>query len=394
MLVPALVLAMASAVGCDSSTYKNKTQHEKAKLQWNAARASVMATLAQDQYKNGDFDKCRTTINDALKLNPENPQLHILSAKLAIEQGQLEVAERELQQTQRIDPNNAEGYYLSGVVYQRWQQPQRAFECYSLACEKNPNELAYLMAKAEMMVAMDKPHDALLLLQEKVVFFEHSGAIRDAVGQLLVREKRFPEAVDMLKQASILAEDDNSIREHLALGLFFNKQFRESADVLTKLTGNEKYAKRGDLFLTLGECHLQSNRPREARAAFETATQLMPGSASAWLSLGKAALELNDLKRAELCLKKSTAIEPRSSEASLLTGYLRLKQNRLDDALLAFRTASALDREDPVAVCMAGYVLEKQGKPEQAMKYYAKALKLKPGDELATRLMASIDARE
>ena len=41
-----------------------------------------------------------------------------------------------------------------------------------------------------------------------------------------------------------------------------------------------------------------------------------------------------------------------------------------------------------------GYVLEKQGKSEQAIKFYGEALKIKPGDELATRLMASVDARE
>ena len=40
---------------------------------------------------------------------------------------------------------------------------------------------------------------------------------------------------------------------------------------------------------------------------------------------------------------------------------------------------------------MIGYVLEKSGKPQQAVKYYAQALKLKPDDELAARLMASVD---
>jgi tetratricopeptide (TPR) repeat protein len=40
---------------------------------------------------------------------------------------------------------------------------------------------------------------------------------------------------------------------------------------------------------------------------------------------------------------------------------------------------------------MVGYVLEKSGKPEQAIRYYAEALKLKPGDELATHLMAAVE---
>jgi hypothetical protein len=40
---------------------------------------------------------------------------------------------------------------------------------------------------------------------------------------------------------------------------------------------------------------------------------------------------------------------------------------------------------------MVGYVLEKTGKSEQAMKCYAQALKMRPNDELASKLMASID---
>ncbi|MND04227.1 hypothetical protein D3C83_244020 [compost metagenome] len=61
---------------------------------------------------------------------------------------------------------------------------------------------------------------------------------------------------------------------------------------------------------------------------------------------------------------------------------------------MEFQTASTLDKNDPIALCMIGYVLEKQGKTEQATWYYAQALKIKPDDELATSLMASVDLRD
>ena len=51
----------------------------------------------------------------------------------------------------------------------------------------------------------------------------------------------------VLRQASILAEDDLTIREHLGLAMYFNKQYREACDVLSRLVGNDKYAKRADL---------------------------------------------------------------------------------------------------------------------------------------------------
>jgi Flp pilus assembly protein TadD len=74
-----------------------------------------------------------------------------------------------------------------------------------------------------------------------------------------------------------------------------------------------------------------------------------------------------------------------------MLGFVRLKQDKLLDALSAFRRASTMDPSDPVSLCMIGYVLEKSGKPQQAAQYYGRALKLKPDDELAAKLMASVN---
>jgi tetratricopeptide (TPR) repeat protein len=293
-----------------------------------------------------------------------------------------------------LDPNYAEASYLSGVVFQRWQQPQQAFNAYKRASDLAPAELAYILAQAEMLVSMNQSADALTLLQEKVIYFEHSAAIRDAVGQLLMNEGRYSQAVEMLRQASILASDDDTIREHFALALFYNKDYRDAADVLHRLTKNDPYAKRADLITALGECQMQIGQHREARMSFETASQIDPSSAGVWLSLGKAAIAANDMKRAELSLRKSLSLQPNNSEAQLMLGYLRLRQDRLNDALAAFQKASALDRTDTVSLCMIGYVLEKLGRSEQGLQYYGQALQIRPNDELATRLMANVSFDE
>ncbi|HEV2293492.1 MAG TPA: tetratricopeptide repeat protein [Tepidisphaeraceae bacterium] len=391
MQCAAFLAAVLLVVGC--SPMKNK-QKEQAKKEWNQARANVLFSLARDQYATGNFDKSRQTTEEALGMDPQNPGLRILSAKLAIEQGRLEQAEAELRMARAVAPKNAEADYLAGVIYQRWQKPETASDFYKSASEKAPAELAYIMARAEMLVLMDQPEQALSLLQSKVTYFEHSATIRDALGQLLVQQRRYKEGVDMLRQASILATDDLVIREHLALAMFYAGQYRESADALNRLMKKGDYADRADLLAALGECQLQLGQYREARATLETATQRDPASAGVWLSHAKAAIQLNDTKRAEVSLHKALAIAPDNSEAHLMLGYMRLRQNRLADALPAFRKASALDEGDTVSLCMVGYVLERLGKPDQAIQYYSKALRLKPNDEMAARFMASVNLNE
>jgi tetratricopeptide (TPR) repeat protein len=385
--VAIVLAALASVAGCGM---KNE-QKIQAKKEWNSARANVLYSLAKDQYATGNFDKSRQTVDEALGMDPQNVGLLILSAKLNIEQGRLENAEADLKHARATAPKNAEADYLTGVIYQRWQKPQTAFDYYRAASEKAPSELAYVMARAEMLVAMDQQAQALALLQEKVTYFEHSAVIRDAVGQLLVQQKKYKEAVDMLRQASVLATDDMSIREHLALAMFYAGQYREAVDALTRLMKKDGYDERADLFAALGECQLNLGQYREARSTFETATQLSPSSAGMWLSHAKAAMQLNDTRRAEVSLKKAIALAPDSSEAHLLMGYMRLRQNDLAAALPSFKKAAALDQSDTVSLCMVGYALERLGKPEQAVQYYSKALRLKPSDEMAQKFMASVN---
>jgi tetratricopeptide (TPR) repeat protein len=387
-----IAVLAAGLMGCESAN-ENK-QKEQAKRQWNQARAAVLGGVAKEQYTNGNLPEARKMLGQALKLDPENAGLLVLSAKLAIEQGQLDMAEQELARARAADPKYGEAFYLSGVVYQRWQKTDRAYEFYTQAAEKAPSELAYVLAQAEMLVALNRQGEALALLEPKVVYFEHSGAIRDEVGQLLVQQGRYAEAAEVLRQASILSNNDPTVNEHLGLALYFAKQYKDAAEVLGRLLKDEPYSKRADLFLAIGECQLQAGKPRDARASFETAAELDGSMPSVWLSLGKAAMELGDLKRAELSLKKAMAMDPASAPSNLMLGYLRLKQGRTQDALAAFRKANELDPGDTVSVCMVGYALEKLGKGEQAAQYYGKALRMKPNDDFASKLMAGVDLHD
>jgi tetratricopeptide (TPR) repeat protein len=361
---------------------------------WNDARANVLIGLAKDQYTNGNFTNSRLSIDSALKMEPDNAAARILSAKLYIESGQLEMAERELTLARQNDASNAEADYLSGVVYQRWTQPEHALEFYQHACDKSPAELAYLIAKAEMLVAMDRRNEALTLLQAKVTYFEHSAVIRDEVGLLLQQEGRIDEAVEMFRRACILASDELNIRLHLAMALFDQKKFTECADILTQLMKEPQFAHRGDLQLTLGECQMETAHAAQAIYNFQEASAQMPQAPGVWLSLARAQLQLRQYQQCELSLKRSLSLDSRNSQTYLLLGYLQMKQGRDNEALDAFARANHIDPNETVSLCMVGVELQKLGRTGQAMECYEHVLKLRPHDEMATQLMARLDSHE
>jgi Tfp pilus assembly protein PilF len=372
---------------CQSNRAKPK---EEAMKRWNQARSSVLASLADRQYRSGEFDQARKTVDQAIQLTPASASLHVLSARLAMEQGQLELAERELKQAQTLDPKNAEADYYCGIVYQRWQKPQIALQFYTSASENAPTEPAYLLARAEMLVNMDRSDEALALLQGKLAYFEHSAALRDAVGSIFMNQGRYQQAAAMFRQAGIFADDDQGIREHFALALYFDKQYRPAVPVFERLMTDETRQKRPDLQLAMGECLMRADRPRDARDHLQIAARLDGTRPGVWTSLAQVEMMLNDDARARISLQRALSLNPASNQANLLMGYLSMRKDKLDNALAFFQTACKSDPSDATSLCMVGYVLQKMGRAGAARQWYAAALKLQPRDELASKLLAGI----
>ena len=364
------------------------TQMQQAEARWDAARGGVLLSLAEGQYQNGQLDACRRTVDDALRVDPRRPALHLLAGKLAIEEGRLPDAERSLAEAARLDPKGAEADYLLGVVAERWQRPGDALAHYAAANDKAPGEPAYLLARAEAMVALGDAAGALALVEGRVVYFENSPAVREACGELMLLAGRPEDAVAMFRQASHLDPASAAAREGLALSQFYAGHWADASASIESLVADES---RPDLLLALGECRLRLGRPAEARAAFQRAARADSAEPLAWLSVSKAALASGDFALAEDALMTAARLAPELPAVHLMGGYLRLRQGDFGESLIAFDRAAELDPADPVAACMAGYALDRAGRPADARDRYRRALAIDPDDELASSLMAAVE---
>jgi tetratricopeptide (TPR) repeat protein len=394
ILPAAMVLLLTGTAGCQGSgTATKATPREQLQNQWSNARAGVLFGLARQQYEAGSLADARKSLDEAARLAPGNVHVRLLSARVFIESGQLETALRELEEVRQLDAANAEAAYLMGVIYQRWQKPENALQWYVEAAEKAPAEAAYLLARAELLVAVGRAPEALAYLQERLTYFENVASLRDAVGQILVALGEPARAVPYLREATVLAPDDLQIREHLALALYFAGDYRAAADLLGRLLSEERLADRTDLKLARAKSLLKIGRAADladGRALLQEVALAEPGSAHVWLALAEAAVLCSDPQRAEVSVRKALALDNANPEALMLLGYLRVVEGSYDDALLAFQRAAALDPRDTVATCMIGYVLQKQGRHAQALEQYGRALQQHPQDDLAAALLAGL----
>ncbi|MDB5326533.1 MAG: hypothetical protein JWM57_2102 [Phycisphaerales bacterium] len=390
----AFVTAGLLIAGCGSGNSLFRSPNAEATAQWNTARASALGSLAADQLRDGNFDKCQQSLDQALKLQPKDVNLLVMAARLSIEQGKLEYADEYLVEARKLDPARAEIDYLSGIVYQRWQQTVKARAAYAAAGGKNPAEPSYLLAEAEMLVASGEPAQALTLLQSKLSRFENSGVVRHEIGLLLAAVGKPKEAVTALREAGRLMADDLSIREHLAFTLIAAKEYPEAVEVLDRLVKQPEYEKRADAYAALGESLAQTQRYFEGQRAYEMATKLDDVTPGYWLGLARLALLAGDLPRADLAVRKAVSLRSTSGDAQCLLGYVRLKQNQLTSSLNAFQAAASLDQTDSVSVCMQGYVLTKMGRAADAQACFARAKTITNQTQPAGQLLVTINPSE
>src|ERR1035437_9516564 len=159
LILSAAVLGALAFAGCSGMK-----QHETMKVQqttrWNLTRIAIMYQLAEQQYKVGDYDKCNETLKDAFGTKAQFAPIFILAAKVQIEQGNLEAAAEHLNHAIRINANEAEPYYLLGVLYQRWQKPEVAADYYKQAWSRKPGEARYMLATVEMEISLGRLEEA------------------------------------------------------------------------------------------------------------------------------------------------------------------------------------------------------------------------------------------
>ncbi len=406
----------AALAGCD--TAMQRAEHEKFlardQSNFNRQRLDIMYQVAEQQYKVGEFDKCRESLKTALAVTTPYAPTHVLAARVELEGGSLEVAATQLKEALAIDAAKAEPLYLLGVVYQRWQKFDTASDYYQQACAKNPGEALYVLAVAEMRMTLGQLDEARQLLEDKMAYFEQSAAMRIALARIAVLQGDAPLAARMYRDATLLLPEDKNLRWTYAGALFDAGKYGDAARILEDLRRDPPTlpkaansltkgsttsdaetdqaaaaSTKGSLLLTLGECYVALQRPLEARDCFQEIIRAQPNNVSAYLSLGKTCLMTNDLATTMAAAQKALRFEPDNIQALILQAAVLQKQQKWTESLVSLNKAARLAPKDGTVLCMQGISLSQLGQKDAAVHSFQKAVELNPTDPWALELLTS-----
>ncbi|MAX23530.1 MAG: hypothetical protein CMJ19_03410 [Phycisphaeraceae bacterium] len=383
------LLAGASLVviGCASGPTNHEKNVASAEQRWKDARGGLLLQAAQRQFDAGDLQQSTKTLDDAINYDPSNAKLHLLSARISMEKGLLERSFRQLELAWSLSEKLSEIPYYQGVIQQRWQNYDLARDYYIKAGELEADNVAYLMAAAEMDLALKQNQAALDRLLARVDYFDQNAGIRVAVADIYRMLQDYDKAITYYRQAVLLDPESFTTIEQLANTLMLAERFGEAIGVYEQLLVNDAFASRDDLKQTLATCYVRSGQLAKARKLYEAMRQANAHDVAAWVGLGDVAMKQQDLVTAMRVANRLQNLAPDQHEGFLLAGLCYHQREDHARAAAMFNRAMALMPQSSEPAILLGLSLQQSGKLEAAAQAYAEAIRRQPQDQRARQLL-------
>ncbi|MHC4208921.1 MAG: tetratricopeptide repeat protein [Planctomycetota bacterium] len=394
---PILIVALLTVVGaflwgCGGPTQKGIEARTRARARLNRVNAQLSYDQAMQAFEAGQFEKAAHELSIAIRLHPEWADYRVLEGRIYLETHRLEKAIESFQAALQLKPGYPEAHYFSGIVYQRWSDDAKAFDEYLAAHEGDPESVGYLLAAAESMLALGQFDAAKRLVEVKLAYFEHNGAMRHLLAQIAMLQDDPAAAVRLYGEARRLDPENEPLLEELAQAQYAAGAYGDcyrSAKELQETTD----ADRPDLMLLEARCLAFMDRLPEARSLYLALTGLRPTDADVWIELGGVAWELGDHHRMALCGARVTALAPDRYEGYMLKGINERHHGNLAEATMFLQEAAERAGDAPLPHLLLGRVLEQGGDAQGALDAYAEALRVQPDSSEARTLFAELSER-
>ena len=197
----------------------------KRAAQLNNQLPAVYVTLARVHNGKGQYNLALQEIQQALKLEPLDPDALLGEAAVYASMGQEEKAENTYKKATALRPQHWDGYYELGVFYYQQRRYSDAAAEFEHVLEITPDNAMAHATRGGMMQLLGKDAEAEKHLKRSIEL-QPSYAAYTNLGALYCRERRWEESVVMTRKA--LEINDKDWRAWSNLGLAYEWLNRRS----------------------------------------------------------------------------------------------------------------------------------------------------------------------
>lgn len=307
-------------------------------------RAIAHGGLGQVYQRSGQHEQAVDEYNQAIRLNPADPNFQAGRGDAYAALGQPEQALVDYNEAIRLDPNHPHALARRGEAWSRQGETDLAMADFDRALRINPDDVHVRRLRVALLSRLDHHEKALQDLDAGVRDHPDDSATWKDRGGVLVRMGRYEEAIKDLDRAIALDPRRAS-----------------------------SYVNRGAAFNSLG-------RYDRAIRDLDEAIRLDPRNAAAYTNRGRAAFAIGGYERAIEDLGAAVRLDPGGATVRYNRAETYARLGRLDEAVVDYDEAIRLAPGFALAHVGLGNALDTLGKSDRAIEEYSMALRLAPSD--------------
>jgi tetratricopeptide (TPR) repeat protein len=357
-------------------------------IQKRADFVTPRLALARLSQSTGDMAGTLRYANEALKVNPYNPDARLLRA-MGTMNTDAAAASAQLTDLDKAYPRNQEVQFQLAVADLRQKKFKEANDRLQKILWEYPGNVSALRAMVQMYRAQNQPDRMLPILEEQLKKSQDSDSVRLLLAQSAESLKKYDVALEQYQR--LATKNPKSEPVQVALG----QVYQLMGDV-PKAIGN--YQKALDLApkdpqaaLYLGDALAVADRKTEALAAYRHALEQQPDNPMVLNNLAFMIAESGgSLDEALKLAQKAIGKAPKQPNIADTLGWIYLKKNLNDSAVQVFRGLTHEYRENPTFHYHLGLALIQIGDRTTAKAEFNMALSQKPSAKIRGDIQAAL----
>jgi len=261
-------------------------------------------------------------------------QLHFTLGVLLASAKQYDMARRELERANALQPETFEILFNLGQTYLRSGDPAKAEVFLSRALKLNPDSPAALYLLAQVYSEQTRAVDALDLLARAHKLAPEDTDIIFLLARVSMSQNYFEDAIPLLESGLKISPKRADLHAALGESYFMSGKVEKAIDEFKLLTTLDPSA-RSYAFLGLSYRHL--GRFDEARKYFQQGLTLDPRNASCLFNMGYIEGRQGNQVAAEQLFQQALKSNPDFSEALLELANLRIAGKKFEEAATLLR---------------------------------------------------------
>ncbi|OGT22191.1 MAG: hypothetical protein A2V90_00400 [Gammaproteobacteria bacterium RBG_16_57_12] len=371
---------------------------------------------AKEHQDKGDLIAASIELKNALRVNPDHPEVRWLLGKIYVELGHGAAAEKELQRAVELGVARDGIAIPLGQAYLLQKKHAQLIADIQPLTTLTPDANAHINAmRSDAYLGLGNQKEAEAALQEAMQLSARSKEVRVAYARYAVAKRQIDEARKWLEEVLADAPEyapawklrgdldrwqlklkdaeqsytkaiDNShnndnerlMRAMVRIGLKDYEGAEKDLKILVKVA-----PKHPGVNYAQGLINFQQEKYREAQLAFEKSVALDKNYAPALYYLGSTHFAQRQHEQAEQYLSQYLTMAPRSTAAAKMLGVIYLRNKNLSKAESVLLPVLTRQPDDVVVLNLLANIALAQGNAEKSIAYLNKVAAINPDQALS-----------